>query len=105
MSIFDSQESIPPAPRLRAACKGLPSDWWFPEFPPTTETQENQNKAYAICKTCIDREPCAEYGIENPRILGIWGGLSWRTRRDMRVVRERQKAKQQAKVLLTKKNT
>lgn len=37
--------------------------------------------ARTVCATCAVQEPCKEYGIANPRMPGVFGGLSWNQRR------------------------
>lgn len=87
-----SEVDIPIVPRLKSSCKGMPVEWWFPEHPPTSEQSFNAARAVEVCKTCVDIEACGEFAIQNPRVIGIWGGMSWKQRQRIRVVRERNAA-------------
>ena len=80
---------MPVVPKLNGPCKGMPVEWWFPEYPPTSEQSFNAQRAVEICKTCPDIDTCGEFAIENPKIVGIWGGMSWKQRQRIRVVRDR----------------
>lgn len=64
--------------RDSAACKGLPTAWWYPERPPTGETIANMRKAKKICATCPVQNECMQDGRDE--IYGIWGGLVPRQR-------------------------
>jgi WhiB family redox-sensing transcriptional regulator len=60
-----------PPPRLeRAACRGAPLDTFFPK------RGESAEEARRICATCVELERCRRYALEEPRLVGIWGGLS-----------------------------
>jgi hypothetical protein len=65
-----------PAWHAKAACKGKPQDWWYP----------NQNQpiiyaaARAICARCPVAADCAEAG--DCEEYGMWGGTSGTQRRD-----------------------
>jgi WhiB family redox-sensing transcriptional regulator len=68
----------PPGPWVaNAACRGLPTDWWF------SERGENEvfATAQAICKACPVVEPCRDYGLAHASLTGTWGALSERQRR------------------------
>jgi WhiB family redox-sensing transcriptional regulator len=65
--------------REHAACKGLPTDWWFPERGDTAAA------AKAICAACPVREPCLQYAVVHDVRVGVWGGevmSSYHARRD-----------------------
>lgn len=66
----------------RAACKGYPTDWWFPHA--TEQAQE----AKRICASCPVKGDCLRYAEAETvggRVLdGVWGGLSFRQRRSLR---------------------
>ena len=53
-------------------CAEVGGDLWFPE---NGGSIPNLLRAKAICRECIHRLECAEWGIHNER-HGIWGGLS-----------------------------
>ena len=57
-------------------CREVGGDWWFPEKGGSTI---ELGIARSICGSCIHREECAEWGINNER-FGIWGGLTERSR-------------------------
>jgi WhiB family redox-sensing transcriptional regulator len=51
----------------QAACKGTPSQWWFPSGNPPTE-------ALQLCQHCQVRIDCLAYAIANDIRVGVWGG-------------------------------
>jgi WhiB family redox-sensing transcriptional regulator len=68
-----------PAPWMRdAACKPHPTEWWFPERGDPTE------QAKIICHTCPVRLDCLNYALNIPSLVGIWGGMSGKERRQIR---------------------
>ena len=71
---------IPPPPGpwvAHAACKGLPTDWWFSE----QGANRVHATAVAICRECLVVDPCRAYGLAHSSLVGTWGGLSHRGRR------------------------
>lgn len=58
--------------RTRAACKGLPVEWWF------TERGDFDTLVCArnVCKACPVRDECFEYGLANSPTVGMYGGKS-----------------------------
>ncbi|MEW6470665.1 MAG: WhiB family transcriptional regulator [Actinomycetota bacterium] len=73
------EETPAPGPWVkRAACAGMPTDWFFPDDPADSET------ARAVCRPCPVRYDCAAYALAVPGIGGIWGGLSETDRRRLR---------------------
>lgn len=74
--------------REHAECLGMGTDLFFsPERsrrPQRREEIETEKKriaeAKAICGTCIVREACLNYAIEND-MTGIWGGYDTKERR------------------------
>jgi WhiB family redox-sensing transcriptional regulator len=64
--------------RNQAACRGMPTKWWFPERPPTGPMIADMRKAKAICADCPVRLPCMEDGRDE--LYGIWGGVVTRKR-------------------------
>jgi WhiB family redox-sensing transcriptional regulator len=58
----------------RAACKGYPTNLWFPDKGWTVQAAA----AKLVCNRCPVRAECLEAGAGE---LGIWGGLSERKRR------------------------
>jgi WhiB family redox-sensing transcriptional regulator len=72
-----------PAWQARAACRGCDPELFFMDRgQPTSE-------AKTVCRGCVVREECLEYAITEKEKFGIWGGLSERERRKIRVARKR----------------
>jgi hypothetical protein len=76
-------------PRLDGACKGMPVEWWFPEHPPTAEQSAQMNHAISICNGCKEKQICGDFAIDNPKVIGIWGGMGWKERQRVRTRRNR----------------
>jgi WhiB family transcriptional regulator, redox-sensing transcriptional regulator len=73
-----------PAPALagwqyRAACRGTDLNVFFPE------PGESAEPARHICTSCPVRQPCLEFALSHGITHGIWGGLTERDRRPLRV--------------------
>ena len=68
--------------RDRAACRGYPTDWWFPTAD-RIPTKKHTTEALALCAVCPVRANCLEFALQFPshELPGIWGGLSGRQRR------------------------
>jgi WhiB family transcriptional regulator, redox-sensing transcriptional regulator len=60
--------------RDEAACKGKPTEWWYP-----TPSQTALH-ARLICAACPVRVECLDWALDTPEIHGVWGGLSQRQR-------------------------
>lgn len=65
--------------RSEAACKGMPTDWWFPP-------DDNWCRARAICARCPARIDCREHALNVEPLHydtahGMWGGLTPSERR------------------------
>lgn len=74
-----------PAPWMRqAACRESNPDLFFPH------RGENVRAAKAVCAGCPVINECRDYSIVNDERVGIWGGLTERDRRHLRVVARRQ---------------
>ena len=57
-------------------CAQIGGDFWFPERDdPEKRKLLDPSYAKSICRSCIHRIECAQWGIENER-FGIWGGLT-----------------------------
>lgn len=70
----------PPGPWIhRAACAGLPADWFFP-----TRGQGSVVLIQAVCDSCPVRADCLAWAVENRIHHGFWGGTSERERRRIR---------------------
>lgn len=57
----------------KAKCKNQPTEWWFPEFPPSREKIRQAKQAKQICSTCVLKVQCLAYGKATGS-YGIWGG-------------------------------
>lgn len=66
--------------RLKAACRGLDADLFFPERGESGGFQD----ALAVCESCPVREECLEYALEAGERYGIWGGLNEKRRRQLK---------------------
>ena len=95
MSLSDAERRAqyrPPRPaaeqrdeswRPRAACAGLPSDWWVPFHETTGRGQKPSPTAVATCAACPVREECLAYAVKW-REHGYWGGTNEKQRRQIR---------------------
>jgi WhiB family transcriptional regulator, redox-sensing transcriptional regulator len=64
--------------RARAACKGQPTEWWFPESGDARTEYKSPHIAYdpravAFCKTCPVSVDCASWAIDTGQHSGLWG--------------------------------
>ena len=64
----------------RAACRGLPTDLFFPE----RGGRAAASAAKAVCAACPVSDDCYEYAFASHERHGIWGGTSERERRRIR---------------------
>ncbi len=64
--------------RLKAACRGQPTRWWFPE-----PGERVGAKASEICGGCPVSDVCLESSLW-PLEQGVWGGKGERQRRRAR---------------------
>lgn len=60
---------------LDAACKGYPSEWWFPVHGANKQQKSDVRAAKALCADCLVKNECLDYA---QRFLcdGIWGGYA-----------------------------
>ena len=69
-----------------AYCKpgsGIDGELFFP-----TRTEPNASEeVITACKRCPVKEECLEYALDDPTIVGIWGGTSAKKRRQIRAER------------------
>jgi WhiB family transcriptional regulator, redox-sensing transcriptional regulator len=65
--------------RYRAACRGADLSVFFPG------RGEPAEPARQICAGCPVRQPCLDYALSHGITHGIWGGLTERDRRPLRV--------------------
>jgi WhiB family redox-sensing transcriptional regulator len=64
-----------------ANCAGVDPDLFFPERGASTR------EAKEVCRGCIVRDLCLTYALDTGQKHGIWGGLSERERRRIRIAR------------------
>lgn len=62
----------------RGACRGSDPNLWFVDGRP-------EPKAVAVCETCPVKAQCLHYAIEAGEDFGLWGGMTARKIRDIRV--------------------
>ena len=67
--------------RLDALCAETDPEAFFPEKGGSTR------EAKRVCSGCAVRSECLEYALANDERFGIWGGLSERERRRVRLAR------------------
>jgi WhiB family transcriptional regulator, redox-sensing transcriptional regulator len=67
--------------RLDALCAETDPEAFFPEKGGSTR------EAKRVCVGCDVRSECLEYALANDERFGIWGGLSERERRRIRLAR------------------
>jgi WhiB family transcriptional regulator, redox-sensing transcriptional regulator len=70
-----------PSWRLDALCAETDPEAFFPEKGGSTR------EAKRVCSGCAVRTECLEYALANDERFGIWGGLSERERRRVRLAR------------------
>lgn len=73
--------------RDEAACKGKPTDWWFPEA--NHRWSPAAARARKICGTCPVAEPCHAYAVRHG-MRGIWGQTYSERKRESRPVPTRE---------------
>jgi WhiB family redox-sensing transcriptional regulator len=79
-----SWPTVPPGDeswRLDALCAETDPEAFFPEKGGSTR------EAKRVCVGCDVRTECLEYALANDERFGIWGGLSERERRRIRLAR------------------
>ncbi len=64
---------------LHAACRGMDTRIWFPEW------GKPAGPAKAVCQGCEVRDECLELAMRGPERFGVFGGLSDRERRRLRI--------------------
>jgi WhiB family redox-sensing transcriptional regulator len=65
--------------QYRAACRGADLNVFFPG------RGESAEPARQICASCPVRQPCLDYALSHGITHGIWGGLTERDRRPLRI--------------------
>lgn len=59
--------------RASAACRGMPSEWWFP-MDATLSRVRKPGKAEQVCADCPVADQCEAYAIATRPSDGIWAG-------------------------------
>ncbi|MCA1692193.1 MAG: WhiB family transcriptional regulator [Acidimicrobiales bacterium] len=70
--------------RVRAACRALPGDLFFPAGELEEQAVEQAAEAKAVCQACPVRVACLEFAIATNQPFGIWGGTNAAERRSIR---------------------
>ena len=70
----------PPDWHRDALCREHPEVSWFPSKPGPRAGA----KAKAICGRCLARERCVAEALDDPGLVGIWGGTDERDRAKIR---------------------
>lgn len=86
-------EPLPTEVREQAACKGYPTEWWFPGKHVSGfngEKTATVARALAICEGCPVSGACLDYAVRVGE-QGIWGGTFGKERRAIRVERNKTK--------------
>ena len=68
-----------PAWRADALCREYPNLNWF------RESDHSAEMAKAVCTECLVRAECRSYALARPTLLGIWGGLTTRERKQRKI--------------------
>jgi WhiB family redox-sensing transcriptional regulator len=80
--------------REHAACKGMPTDFFFLEKGQGWAQAENVR---IVCSECPVKLQCAEYAVKNTINDGVWGGMTLLERRRLAVkmgwIKPRQRSK------------
>jgi WhiB family redox-sensing transcriptional regulator len=69
---------------LRAACRGMGTDQFFPEFNFLVE-----DSVLAACAHCEVKGECLTYAIDHHEEYGVWGGLTEEQRKQITTTRNR----------------
>lgn len=63
-------------------CAQVDPELFFPEN--SSDARIKLNVVKPICNSCEFKAPCLDYAVNNPEILGIWGGTLDTDRRNIR---------------------
>ena len=77
--------------RAWAACRGGNTADWFPERDEGTSDQAaGLLRAREVCAGCTVRADCLDFALaQEAKLVGMWGGLSERERKKLRLGRRR----------------
>ena len=56
--------------RAASVCRKHPTRWWF------AGSHRETVMAKGICGGCAVREPCLEFALSRPELLGVWGATT-----------------------------
>lgn len=85
--IYKAHKAPPPgAWAATAPCTEVDPDVFFPE-----KGGPGAGEAKQVCRGCDVREQCLAYAVEHRIEWGIWGGVSFRTRRRMWMAADKNK--------------
>lgn len=73
-----------PIPTFEGDCKGMPTNWWFPDHGISYQDTQILERARAVCNTCGVKEECLNFALEFPNLQGMWGGMSPKQRQNER---------------------
>jgi WhiB family redox-sensing transcriptional regulator len=79
----DGRDFDPAAWMTDGNCAGVDVALFFPERGDSTY------EAKKVCRGCAVRQECLDYALANGEKFGIWGGMSERERRRLRIARNR----------------
>lgn len=71
---------------LRASCRGINTNIFFPEEESRYDRQVNQSIIRKMCFRCPIWQECMEIGFQSEE-FGTWGGISSLERRELRMKR------------------
>lgn len=63
--------------QARGLCRGVEPEVFFPV------SEEDAWRAKEICGTCVVRETCLTFSLQNRERYGVWGGVTEKERQDM----------------------
>ena len=66
----------------RALCRGQDPSKWV-----SADAKADYAHQRSLCRRCPVRQPCLDYALAHPNIVGCWGGTDQRERRQMRPAR------------------
>lgn len=70
--------ALRPAWMRRAACRGQGTDSYFPHL------GYDSRAAKAVCESCPVLPACMRYALDDPDLVGVWGGCTETERREIR---------------------
>jgi WhiB family transcriptional regulator, redox-sensing transcriptional regulator len=86
LNMFDEMTEPDGVWQELALCAETDPEIFFPEKGHSTR------EAKLVCRYCDVRERCLEYALEHDERFGIWGGMSERDRRVLKMTRRKEAA-------------